>query len=249
MRCLKCQAVFVQTRDVRDYFSRKDWVEIPLCPSCWRECCYFELDAEYCTGCGRPFSDQEFQRCHLQNAQGKYCEECAQWLSRVPHQLVRHQALGPYAYGVKEALHAYKFQGDFRQVYTLSAYLSPALRQFRQAMWVVLPNSPESIAHRGFRPTYEILKQLQVRMCDPFTYVGDGQHQAMKNRRERLALQQPFALRNNALNRILQQSKQIVIFDDVYTTGATLMCAKRCLVEMLGERWKGDLRSLTLVRD
>lgn len=247
--CLHCQMPLIASRCVEDYIGTSDWLNCPLCPTCWRELEYFDAVVERCAGCGRSFTDQEFQKCQLEKGDLRYCGECVMWLEKVPEYFVQHQALGPYASGLKATLHAYKFQGDFRQVAILVAYLQPALVQFRHALWVVLPNSQASIDTRGFRPTYELLKMAKVNFCDPLMYVGDGQHQATKNRHQRLALQQPFALRDETQQKILQKAKQIVIFDDVYTTGATLMCAKNCIAPYLSQQVQMKLKSLTLARD
>lgn len=103
-----------------------------------------------------------------------------------------------------------------------------------------MPSSPSNFAKRGFNPSEYLLKVCGIPYSQLFDYQGNCQSQAKKSRIERLSLSQVFQLREHDLN-----GDEILIFDDVYTTGATLIRAKECVIK----KTNLSCRSLTLARD
>ena len=92
---------------------------------------------------------------------------------------------------------------------------------------MVLPSSPASLAQRQFHATRQLLEVAGLKVACPFDYVGDGVKQASKSRQQRLALGQVFALKEEVLAHLPRG--EWWLFDDVYTTGSTLLRAKSLL--------------------
>ncbi|WP_238333968.1 ComF family protein [Companilactobacillus halodurans] len=86
-----------------------------------------------------------------------------------------------------------------------------------------IPASPSHLLERGFDPVYELysevfdLKKLLIK-------ADADKPQAQKNRLERLQTPQTFSARPEI--RTIPKDKSILILDDIYTTGRTLMYAR-----------------------
>lgn len=156
------------------------------------------------------------------------CFDCVRWYQQYPLEILNHDAILDYTEAFREWLYRYKYRGDYRLRQVLVEPLRKVYQQYSSYQWLVLPSSPTSIKERGFHATAGLLDAAAIPYESPFIYIGDGRKQASKNRLERLSLVQPFDLTTVNFQKL---SQKILIFDDVYTTGATLISAKRILLE------------------
>ena len=85
-----------------------------------------------------------------------------------------------------------------------------------------------------------------LKVVCPFDYVGDGIKQASKSRQQRLVLGQVFALKEEILAHLSRG--EWWLFDDVYTTGSTLLRAKSLLYPVAKNR-QIPLYSFSLFRE
>ena len=183
-----------------------------------------------CPGCMRP-----------QSLSTGLCEDCRSWSSRYPELTIAHHACYAYTGIVKDWLQRYKFQGDYRLAGAFTNDLRAYQRAHPQALFLPLPISIASYEERGFNQCEEMLKQAGIRYVQFLENQHAGEKQSEKNRGERLLTTQPFSLRVEH-KKYLQQ--EIILFDDVYTTGRTLYHAKSLLYKQ-GFR---SVRSVTIAR-
>lgn len=184
------------------------------------------------------------------DSQKTLCFDCIRWLQRYPLELLIHDAVLEYNEDFREWLYRYKYRGDYRLRQIVVNPLKAAYQQYKDYQWLVLPSSPNSLRERRFHATAGLLEAAEIPFLNPFTYIGDGRKQAQKNRLERINLLPPFEIRRETFEKL---SRKLLIFDDVYTTGATLISAKHILSEKNQEidttTDKLTIISLSLARD
>ncbi|MDO4431855.1 MAG: hypothetical protein Q4B80_00935 [Aerococcaceae bacterium] len=232
--CLLCGE-----RLARDISWQQLWQLKPLefeciCPKCRATFKNYAETTQGCIGCGRPFHEKTAEN---------YCYDCQRWLEKYPKHFIQHTAILDYNDALREWLYAYKYQGDTRLATVMKMPIQQFFKAKKEAVCLVLPSSPKSLAERGFHATHYLLECANIPAICPFTYIGDGNKQAKKNRQERLALVQPFSLEKRMLEPFLE--KEWWVFDDVYTTGTTLLKAKELLFQMK----ETGIHSVTLGRD
>lgn len=178
------------------------------------------------------------------------CFDCVRWLEDYPIELIKHDAVLEYNEAFREWLYRYKYRGDYRLREVVANPLQNIYHQYKDYQWLVLPSSLNSLRERRFHATAGLLEAADIPFLNPFLYVGDGRKQSQKSRIERLKLHQPFDIRDETF---LKLSQKILIFDDVYTTGATLLFAKNLLSEKAKENSSNTdkliIASLSLARD
>lgn len=184
------------------------------------------------------------------SSQKVLCMDCVRWFQNYPLELLHHDAVLEYSEAFREWLYRYKYRGDYRLRHIAAEPLKRVYQQYQDYQWLVLPSSPNSLRERQFHATAGLLEAAGIPYLNPLSYIGDGRKQAQKTRLERLSLSQPFDITNENFAKI---SKNILIFDDVYTTGATLVAAKHILfkknkeLDTTGDKLR--LISLSLARD
>ncbi|MGX7197184.1 ComF family protein [Enterococcus olivae] len=164
------------------------------------------------------------------------CEECQRWQRLYPDYAFSHQAFFQYDEGFQEWIHQYKFLGD----YQLRTTFTPELRAFfknKQFLVCPIPLSEERYASRGFNQVTAFLEAADISVTSLLIKKSDTTPQSEKNRKERLASQQPFQV-TSEVEKI--KGKDILLVDDVYTTGRTLfhaaellLCYKPCSISSL----------------
>lgn len=180
------------------------------------------------------------QYCQHPIGEGHTCLDCQIWLNRYGVEYLKQEAIFTYNEYFKSWIKTYKYLGDIRQARAMIVYLQDYYQKYKDYTWTYLPSSPKNLKRRGFNPSQEILEKSGIPYVSLFEYVGDGESQARKSRSERLNMSTVFVLKENSL-----KVKKILIFDDVYTTGTTLMRAKEVLFVAGAE----EVKSLTLARD
>lgn len=253
--CLTCQVVLLNELKWQQIFNFKPLTFDCLCLKCRGNMLPFVRNAESCTVCGRlvPPSETEVLTPSAVEAGGKspMCFDCVRWLAQYPLSYLKHESLFDYNESFREWLYRYKYQADQRQRAVVSQSLRDGYKQWSSYQWLVLPSSSKSLEERGFHATASLLDEAEIPYQMPFVYIGDGQKQAKKNRKDRVLMQQPFKLMEPEL--FQPSAKHWLIFDDVYTTGTTLLKAKTILYENWEKRGYPqkdlDVMSLSLARE
>jgi Predicted amidophosphoribosyltransferases len=225
-----------------------------FCPACRTELAPID-PAHSCRLCGRDLSllDGRFIR-------GSICTDCARWKEQGSGGAYQKNiALFTYNDFMKDLVIRFKFRGDailadgFRKAFQeafrkmsgggAAGFLRRITSGSRQEPWLIvpIPLSPTRLNERGFNQA-EILAGLTGKPVVPaLIRTGNEQKQSKRNRRERLAqADNPFEW--NQVCKTELKGKNILLIDDIYTTGATLRRAAAVL-EPAGPH---QIRSLTL---
>ncbi|HAK0963614.1 TPA: ComF family protein, partial [Listeria monocytogenes] len=117
------------------------------------------------------------------------------------------------------------FQGD----YEIGAIFKKELRNFlseKKEKIVPIPVSEMRKVERGFNQTTAILKQSGI-LYEELLAKKHTEKQSKKTKRERLASEQTFYFSGKEI----YESTEVILFDDIYTTGSTLNLAAQILKE------------------
>ncbi|AMB99417.1 hypothetical protein AWM75_05145 [Aerococcus urinaehominis] len=206
--CLLCQEAISQVTGLKEILSWSLAKPSLICDYC--QTALQSITGPCCPQCGR-------------SHQG-LCMDCRRWQDQGWY--FKNQALYAYNDTFRAWVTLLKAKGDQR----LAGYFGPQLQQVFQKYpgfcLVPIPSQPLNRAKRGFNQTEAILNFSKL-AYQPLL-VGCSQQtgkQALKTRHERLHQAQPFKLAGN----IQGLPDKVLLFDDIYTTGATLYQASQCL--------------------
>lgn len=154
------------------------------------------------------------------------CPRCEQRFERVTQQA--HEGvitLFHYNEAMKDFLHRYKFMYDVVLAHVFNREISAHLKR-ESRLIIPIPMHPESLKQRTFSHVDEWLKAANIPFAHHLTKQSSEQ-QSKKTRQERLATAQLFEVKDPAAIK----DKNIVLVDDIYTTGTTFEHAKKALLE------------------
>ncbi|MFL2099540.1 ComF family protein [Desemzia sp. FAM 23991] len=203
----------------------------PLCRQCKKQLSYLD-DQSTCRGCGRPEDGEE------------YCKDCIRWQNLYPHYDFHNEALYEYNEFMKEWIEAYKFKGDYRlgKVFAEPLKYKVEKRADTESVIIPIPISKKSMDIRGFNQVKGLLDFAGLSYNEVLVHVGIGEKQSSKNRQQRMTSSQPFEIKPS--KRIEIECRNILLIDDVYTTGRTLFHAADCLFL----NGAANVQSLTIAR-
>ncbi|MFB5661008.1 ComF family protein [Alteribacillus sp. HJP-4] len=225
-----------------------------LCSSCQSR--FVHISGERCRGCSRPLAElskglvKEFR-----------CRDCDSWENRHETQGLLERNFSIYSYNdmMKDFIARWKYRGDAAMILAFREKLRTAfLHQFAGYMPVPLPLHPERLLERSFNQSAliaalisqpltitEHIKRLPrpLPVQEILERTAHEQKQSKKSRAERISFNElPFRIRKKKES--LLKSKDIVLIDDIYTTGTTV----RKAAAVLKQAGAGRIASFTLVR-
>lgn len=190
------------------------WPARSVCAVCVRR---FAPPAHRCTGCAK-----------LLPGGGIRCGECLARTS--PSPIGRCIAAVDYRYPWDGLIARFKFRNEPGWANTLAEpmWLAAQANQLLspRTLWVPIPVSPRRLAERGYNQAWELCRALRRRsglpaLADALVRLGDAPDQHRLSPRQRLTNQHgAFAAHPAQLARL--REAQVVLVDDVRTTGATL---------------------------
>lgn len=214
--CVFCGKIILTPLSLSFIFSFKKSSESMICEVCLSKFKKIDL-ARACLGCSRPQKDQTL------------CSDCQNWKKKYPGVKLNHTALFTYNEMAKEYMKEYKFQGDLVLAKLFTKELSERLKAYQKTHHIVpIPISQESLKVRGFNQVNLMLEKSGVQYMDWLSHTGIGRRQATKSRKDRLSSQQ-FLEVNLDTSECSQINKPILIVDDIYTTGRTIVHAKNAI--------------------
>lgn len=189
-----------------------------VCGACRKKLAY--VGEPRCMRCGKP----------LRQAEREYCRDC----ERRPHAYDRGYALWVHQGGVKHAIYQFKYHN--RRIYSrffaaeLQNRYGEAIRRWEISTIIPVPLSRKRRRQRGFNQAELLASELGKRMGIPvdavhLIRVRDTSPQKKMDARERRAnLDRAFAWKGEAPVR-----GNVLLIDDIYTTGNTIDSAARVL--------------------
>ncbi len=230
--CILCHQYFEEVDSWATLFSLIE--PDPLCSTCSNK--FKRIEGELCECCGRPFSGvaDEYR-------EGNLCYDCVRWDQDPRWQgvLTKNRSIYLYNDFAKDVISLYKFRGD----YVISSIFKTPLKKafnthFNSSHLVVpIPLSDERLYERGFNQAKALAALLDVQVHEVLTRTH-LEKQSKKSRSERILAENVFRVTGEV------QDKEILLVDDIYTTGSTLRHAGKVLLEA-GVK---SVSSLTLMR-
>lgn len=198
------------------------WSRRPWCDRCDEEMRNAAAKLPYCEKCGKFLPDG-----------GGICAECAR--EEPPFFIAR--AVGPYEGCYRKIIKAYKFMGNRGlavKMAQLMARVVQANDKYQPLDLVVpVPAAVESLSQRGFNQSEllarKIAKILKLKHLPHALQRAQGtlvQHELSREEREK-NLRGAFTTKENQA----LKGKNILLVDDVYTTGITARECTRALLE------------------
>lgn len=154
------------------------------------------------------------------------CDDCQRWKRLYPEYAFQHHCFFQYNEAFHDWVYQYKFLSDYRLRKTFHHEIKAFFKQYPEAIVCSIPLSKVRQKDRGFNQSAAILQAARIPTVELLVKKQHTQAQAQKNRQERLAMLQPFeatALAGNI------RGKEVILFDDIYTTGRTLFYAAEIL--------------------
>ncbi|MBC2184130.1 ComF family protein [Listeria sp. FSL L7-0233] len=179
-------------------------------PICCKTCLagFEKLAGSLCIFCGKESAEP-------------VCEDCQDR----DHFLDSNKSIYRYNDFAKEYMKKFKFQGDYEIGAIFKNELKKQLAGKNQKI-VPIPVSKIRKLERGFNQTTAILKQSDI-LYEEILAKKHTEKQSKKTKKERLAAEQVFYFSGKAVCEI----REILLFDDIYTTGSTLNLAAQILKE------------------
>ncbi|MER2111886.1 MAG: phosphoribosyltransferase family protein [Solibacillus isronensis] len=126
---------------------------------------------------------------------------------------------------MKDYLHRYKFLHDVLLANIFNKTIHEQLK-YETRLIIPIPMHPENLRLRTFAHIDELLKAANIPYAHHLTKVSN-ELQSLKTREERLKTPQLFKV----INPLAIKDKNLLVVDDIYTTGTTLNHAKKALLE------------------
>ncbi|MEH7384283.1 ComF family protein [Bacillus sp. JJ1521] len=230
--CILCHTYFEEVDSWSTLFSLAE--PDPLCSTCSEK--FEKVEGELCEICGRPFSElsDEYR-------EGNLCYDCVRWEKEPEWQgvLTKNRSIYLYNDFAKDVISLYKFRGDHAISSIFKTLLKKALKtHFNPSYLIVpIPLSDERLYERGFNQASGLVELLDVPVHEVLARTH-LEKQSKKSRDERISGENVFRVTD------VVQDMDILLVDDIYTTGSTLRHAAAVLLKAGAK----SVSSLTLMR-
>ncbi len=189
-----------------------------LCQKC--ETGLEKIDSIACEMCGRPSTKDE--------ENPTICSDCTRWQQDPSWEdiLVFNRSVYHYNPLLQEMITKWKYRGDYHICQSFEEAVEAAFKQYfvkthPDAILVPIPLSAERLQERAFNQARVLADLLPYQSANALKRIH-GEKQAKKTRQERIASVNPFVLEAPI-------KKNVILIDDIYTTGTTLRHAAKVL--------------------
>lgn len=202
------------------------------------------VDEKLCDACVKKFTIITGCRCMIcsRSSMKEMCADCLWWKEKVAFDVL---AFNYSIYSYNEEMKAYISRWKYRGDYILAEAFASLFKETFQRVFsfldeetiiVPIPLSEDRLNHRGFNQAEVLAHFLPMESTFALKRIHN-EKQAKKTRKERTNSKNPFIL-NQSIN------KNVILVDDIYTTGATLRHAAK-LLKRSGSK---KVYSYTLIR-
>ncbi|WP_199800825.1 ComF family protein [Bacillus pumilus] len=227
MICQICEAHFVAS------FTWKSLLLLNhdrLCIACKHR--LEKIQRPICPACGRAQSNDQL------------CQDCSRWKERLDSTTVLVKNRSVYAYNdlMKDVLSRFKFRGDTALAELFKQDVQAVFKRsfsIKEPVLIPIPLSKERLNERGFNQSVILASLIGQPLLQPLVKIHQSK-QSKKKKNERLDQKGMFQI--NQTDAIVQ--RDVILIDDIYTTGATIYDAARILKEAGAK----SVSSFTLIR-
>lgn len=199
----------------------------------------YRNEFDFCLLCNKLLVEQKTWKSLLTSSFSRIiCPQCESKFE--PYESKDEDTISLYRYNdaMKDYLHRYKFMKDVLLAKVFREQIHQALKN-RSEIIVPIPIHPIKKKERTFAHVDELLKESNI----PFQHLLDkktNETQGGKSRQERLNTPQLFKVKEN----VDIKNKEILLVDDIYTTGTTIKHAKKILLQAGASK----VNAFTLIR-
>lgn len=197
-----------------------------------------KIENKVCQNCLASFteiSENHCERC-FKSGMKEMCGDCQNWLKKGEE--VNHQAIYKYDEAMKEYFKMYKFSGHYQLRQVFAQEIKKVINKYKNYTVVPIPVSLERLEERGFCQVTAILEWCNIPYIQAFTK-NYSENQSRKNKVDRLETEGTFSIIKG-----YKLPTKILLFDDIYTTGATINQAR----QVLKEEGIKEIKSLSIAR-
>ncbi|GAE95068.1 competence protein F homolog [Gracilibacillus boraciitolerans JCM 21714] len=215
MNCLYCQEVIEQHVTWSTLFQAN---RTRLCEPCADQ--IEKISSAICQRCGRAMKENSI------------CQDCEQWdkTADFQHVLTYNRSLYCYNEFMQEVITKWKYRGDYqlREIFQHDIDISlPTFFPIKDITIVPIPLTEERLYERAFNQSEAIAEMIAKKWNRPIETILKrkaqfSEKQSKKSRKERLNTTNPFLLTKSL-------EKEVLLVDDIYTTGMTIHHAAKQL--------------------
>ncbi|TYS63763.1 ComF family protein [Bacillus infantis] len=230
--CLTCHKEIDAEIGWQELFLRTE--EKVICREC--EESFEKLKGALCKICGRPLRglDPQF-------IDGDMCYDCIRWEKDPKWEGVLNRNISLYAYNdfLQELIARYKYRGDYILANVFKQQIKRNIKTLKPDLIIPIPLSNKRLYERGFNQAEALILTAGLTPSHLITR-NHTEKQSKKSREERIHLSEIFQISTSATF----EAKNILLIDDIYTTGSTL----RHAALPLKQSGAANIMSLTLAR-
>ncbi|RPF54352.1 ComF family protein [Aquisalibacillus elongatus] len=224
MHCLICFRDITEATTWQNLWTVK---EKNICDDCESK---FEKvkGSTLCEKCMKPVSEEV-----------NLCGDCYEWQERFQQDpLIQNVSIFTYNDYMKDVMACFKYRGDYELVHVFKEAIKDTFSEhFKHSFQLVpIPLSDERLSERGFNQAEALAQLIDLPIYNVLKRTH-SEKQSKKSKLERLTSKNPFRA-NHPI------SGDVLIIDDIYTTGTTLRQAAQTLID----HGATTVSSLTLIR-
>jgi competence protein ComFC len=230
--CLICHKEIDAEIGWKELFLRTE--EKVICRECDES--FEELKGALCKICGRRLLGLDSQFID-----GEICYDCIRWEKDPEWEGVLSRNISLYTYNgfLQELIARYKYRGDYILANVFKQKIKRNIETLKPDFIIPIPLSTERLYERGFNQAEALIITAGHTPSHPLTR-NHTEKQSKKSREERIHLHKIFNISTSATF----EAKNILLIDDIYTTGSTL----RHAALPLKQAGAANIMSLTLAR-